>query len=101
MRLNEGSSWSSTSTDDLLPCLGVVVTGRESTRWSSRSLPSYELPEELKLSAGERPRSCLESGRGTMWMLGYSEWARSLGGDVGSDLMLMEFESKGCGCVVL
>lgn len=34
-------------------------------------------------------------------MLGYSEWACSLGGEVGSDLMMMEFESKGCGCVVL
>lgn len=95
MRLNDGSSWSSVPGDDLLPCLWVAVTGRESSRWSSRSLPSYELPEEQKLSAGERPNSCLVSGRGTMWMLGYSEWACSLGGEVGSDLMMMEFESKG------
>lgn len=85
-RLTEGLALSSFPTGGLASPRGELKSGR----WSSRSEPSYELQEELRLSAGERPS--------TSWRLDpcCGCWGgkpdgvtRSRGGEFGSDLMLM------------
>lgn len=86
--MTEGLSLSSEPAGGLPSPSGEWKSGR----WSSRSLPSYELQEELRLSAGERPStSCrLEPCCGCCGCGGKPEGVtRSRGGEMGSDLMLM------------
>lgn len=52
MRLTDGLSRSSCEGGRSSP-----IGEWKSARWSSRSLPSYELPQLLRLSTGERPES--------------------------------------------
>lgn len=63
-----------------------------SARGSSRSLPSYDEHDELRLSTGERPMSGrLEDGGGgccCCWWENPDGVTRSRGGEMGSDLML-------------
>lgn len=85
-RLTDGLSLSSEPAGGLPSPSGEWKSGR----WSSRSLPSYELQDELRLSAGERPRtSCrLEPCCGCCG--GKPDGVtRSRGGEMGSDLMFM------------
>lgn len=85
-RLTEGLSLSSAPAGGLPSPSGEWKSGR----WSSRSLPSYELQEELRLSAGERPRASCLPGPGCGGWGGKPEGVpRSRGGELGSDLMLM------------
>lgn len=85
-RLTEGLSLSSEPAGGLASPSGEWKSGR----WSSRSLPSYELHEELRLSAGERPRtSCRPEPCCSCWGGKPDGVTRSRGGDMGSDLMFM------------
>lgn len=62
----------------------------KSLRGSSRSLPSYELLELLRLSTGERPTSCRDCCWGCCCNGNADDGVtRSRGGEIGSDLMLM------------
>lgn len=85
-RLTEGLSLSSEPAGGLPRPSGEWKSGR----WSSRSLPSYELQEELRLSAGERPRaSCRLAPCCGCWGGKPEGVTRSRGGEFGSDLMFM------------
>lgn len=85
-RLTDGLSLSSEPAGGLPSPSGEWKSGR----WSSRSLPSYELQEELRLSAGERPRtSCRLDPCCGCWGGKPDGVTRSRGGEMGSDLMFM------------
>lgn len=85
-RLTEGLALSSLLTGGLASPRGELKSGR----WSSRSEPSYELQEELRLSAGERPStSCRLDPCCGCWGGKPDGVMRSRGGELGSDLMLM------------
>lgn len=85
-RLTEGLALSSFPTGGLASPRGELKSGR----WSSRSEPSYELQEELRLSAGERPStSCRLDPCCGCWGGKPDGVTRSRGGEFGSDLMLM------------
>lgn len=90
MRLTEGLSLLSSVPAGGLP--SPMDEEWKSGRWSSRSLPSYELQEELRLSTGERPRSCRLDACCCCCCCCWGkpeEVTRSRGGEMGSDLMLM------------
>lgn len=85
-RLTDGLSLSSE------PAGGLPSPSGEwkSARWSSRSLPSYELQDELRLSAGERPRTSCRLDPCWGCCGGNPDGVtRSRGGEMGSDLMFM------------
>lgn len=85
-RLTDGLSLSSEPAGGLTSPSGEWKSGR----WSSRSLPSYELQDELRLSAGERPRTSCRLDPCCGCCGGNPDGVtRSRGGEMGSDLMLM------------
>lgn len=85
-RLTDGLSLSSEPAGGLPSPSGEWKSGR----WSSRSLPSYELQDELRLSAGERPRTSCRLDPCCGCCGGKPDGVtRSRGGDMGSDLMFM------------
>lgn len=75
-RLNDGPLMPS---DGPLPWPGVGTDRWVSLRCSSRSLPSYELQEEARLSAGE-------------WREEVGAERKAIGGDTGSDFISMTGE---------
>lgn len=85
-RLTDGLSLSSEPAGGLPSPSGEWKSGR----WSSRSLPSYELQDELRLSAGERPRTSCRLDPCCGCCEGNPDGVtRSRGGEIGSDLMFM------------